>query len=66
MGEERHAGWVRSSDVWEKVWIGYTECLQPLALDVCPSWIHGQHTKEAVLLNDDGHDAEATRYDKVE
>jgi hypothetical protein len=22
----------------------------PLALDVCPSWIHGQRTKEAVLL----------------
>jgi hypothetical protein len=63
MGEGKHAGWVRSSDVCEKVWIEY---LQPLALDVCPSWIHGQHTKEAVLLNDDGHDAEATRYNEVE
>ena len=31
-------------------------CLQfwdPLALYVCPSWIHGQRTKEAILLNDD-------------
>jgi hypothetical protein len=25
----------------------------PLALYVCPSWIHGQRTKEAILLNDD-------------
>lgn len=25
----------------------------PLALYVCPSWIHRQRTKEAIFLNDD-------------
>jgi hypothetical protein len=36
--------------------LGLRSCLRfwdPLALYVCPSWIHGQRTKEAILLNDD-------------
>ena len=54
----RHTGWARSSDVYERGWVGSTvrSCLllwDPLALYVCPSWIHGQGTKEAILLNDD-------------
>jgi len=31
----------------------YLRLWDPLALYVCPSWIHGQRTKEAILLNDD-------------
>lgn len=33
--------------------LGLRRVSDPLALDVCPSWIHGQRTKEAVLLCDD-------------
>lgn len=49
-----HAGWARSSDVCEGGWVGFMKLLRlwdPLALYVCPSWIHGQRTKEAVLLH---------------
>ena len=31
----------------------YLRLWDPLALYVCPRWIHGQRTKEAILLNDD-------------
>jgi hypothetical protein len=37
-------GWVLRS---------YLRLWDPLALYVRPSWIHGQRTKEAILLNDD-------------
>jgi len=43
--------------LWERVdELGVQYCLllwDPLALYVCPSWIHGQCTKEAILLNND-------------